>query len=202
MNSQKPFPKMLILTVAAMLILGALATVVVSQANRSRAQIPVWGEVSDFEFTASYNGQPFGLEQMKGKINIVDFIFTNCRSICPLMAENMVDLYDLYSGSDLVQFISITVDPERDTLEALNEYGRQHGVTDNRWIFLRAPIEDVVKICEGDFMLAADQLPMGHTSKFILVDQYGQIRSYHDGTEPGHMISLKNNIRQLAKEMQ
>ncbi|MCP4632325.1 MAG: SCO family protein [candidate division Zixibacteria bacterium] len=201
MSYAKSFPKMLILSVAAMLILGALAIVVVDQANRSRSEIPVWGEVSDFEFTAAHNGEPFGLEQMKGKLNVVDFIFTNCKSICPIMAENMVDLYDLYSGSDLVQFVSISVDPVRDTLETLNEYARQQGVNDNRWVFLRASIEDVVKICEGDFMLAADQLPMGHTSKFILVDQFGQIRSYHDGTESGHMVSLKNNIRQLAKEM-
>jgi protein SCO1/2 len=114
------------------------------------------------------------------------------------MAENMGDLYELYKGSDLVQFVSISVDPDRDSLEALRQYAIDHNVTDNRWIFLRAPIEDVVQLCEKQFMLDADELPMGHTTRFILVDQQGRIRSYHEGLESESMTALKNNIRQLA----
>jgi len=201
MDSVKSYPKFLIWAVAALLVLGLIAILVVNQANRSRSRIPVWGQLSDFEFTAAYTGQPFGLDQMKGKLNVVDFIFTSCKSACPIMAVNMAELYDLYKGSDKVQFVSISVDPERDTLEALLEYGRKLGVDDDRWVFLRAPIEQVVELCEKQFMLAADALPMGHTTKFILVDQYGQIRSYHEGLDNDSMTGLKNNIGQLAKEL-
>lgn len=192
---------MLMLAVGAMLILGLIAILVVNRANLSRSQIPIWGQLSDFEFTAAHSGQPFGLEQMKGKLNVVDFIFTNCPSVCPIMAVNMSELYELYRNSDRVQFISISVDPDRDSLEALLEYGRNLGVNDSRWVFLRAPVEQVIEVCEEQFMLAAEALPMGHTTKFILVDQHGQIRSYHEGLENESMLALKNNIRQLAREM-
>ena len=47
-------------------------------------------------------------------------------------------------------------------------------------------------------MLPADDLPMGHTTKFTLVDSEGNIRSYHEGLDRDGMVLLKNNIRQLA----
>ena len=199
MPSNKSYPKLLIYAVTAMLILGTLAILVVNQANRSREQLPVYGKLTDFEFTAAHNEKPFGSIQMIGKINVVDFIFTSCRTACPVMAENMIDLYDYYREFDQVQFVSISVDPARDSLETLRGYAEELGVADNRWVFLHAPIEKVIELCEIQFMLPADELPMGHTTKFILVDQQGQIRSYHEGLDSESMRSLKDNIRQLAK---
>jgi protein SCO1/2 len=199
MTDNRHYPKMLIYAVAAMLILGALAIIIVNRANKSRSEIPIYGTLSNFSFTNANTGQPFGLEQMKGKINVVDFMFTNCRSACPIMVVNMAELYDLYKDFDQVQFVSISVDPERDSLEALRQYAADHDVTDNRWVFLRAPIEDVVQLCEKQFMLGADGLPMGHTTKFILVDQQGRIRGYYEGLDNDSLTPLENSIRQLAR---
>jgi protein SCO1/2 len=200
--SSRGSANILIIILIAMLILATLALVVVNRAAKSRSEIPVLDYLPEFEFTES-NGRPFGLTQMKGKINIVDFIFTSCRTACPIMATNMSELYRFYEGSDLVQFISISVDPERDTFETLRAYAEQLGVTDDRWVFLRAPIDDVVVLSEEGFMLAADRqsLPMGHTTRFILVDRDGRIRSYHEGLDRASVNILKHNIRVLAKEM-
>ena len=85
MSEKKGFPKMLILIVLAMLILGTLAALVVSRANRSRSDIPVLGELRDFKLTASYNGETVGPENFKGKLCVYDFIFTNCMGPCPVM---------------------------------------------------------------------------------------------------------------------
>jgi protein SCO1/2 len=200
MPDRKKYPKMLIYIVAAMLILGTLAILVVNQANISRSRLPVYGTLTDFEFINAATGQPFGLKQMIGKINVVDFIFTNCKTACPVMAENMGDLYALYKGSELVQFVSISVDPARDSLDVLRQYAEEHGVDDDRWVFLWAPLDNVVNLCENQFMLAADELPMGHTTKFILVDRQGRIRSYHEGLEAESMGALEDNIRQLARQ--
>jgi len=103
-----------------------------------------------------------------GKLNVVDFVITRCKSVCPVTMVNMSELYDLYQGSDKVQFISISVDPEYDSLAVLNAFGEKYGVNDNRWIFLRVPVEDVARVCEGDIMFPDENLPGGHTSKFIL----------------------------------
>ncbi|UCC81141.1 MAG: SCO family protein [Candidatus Zixiibacteriota bacterium] len=201
MSPGRSYPKMLILIVIAMLVLGTLAALVVSQANRSRSRIPVLGELTEFELTAAHNGELAGPESLKGKICVYDFIFTSCRGPCPVMAVNMGELYRLYKGSGKIQFASISVDPNRDTLEALNEYAELQRVDDDGWIFLRGPLEKVAEICEEQFMLPAEDLPGGHTTKFILVDHLGRIRSYHDGLSESSMEILQNNIRQLAKEL-
>jgi protein SCO1/2 len=200
MTSKGRYPKALILIVVALVVLAALASSVVHQANKSRSQIPVWGEVPDFEFAAQTN-QPFGLEEMRGKLTVIDFIFTNCQMVCPVLASRFTELYDLYKGSDMVQLVSITVDPERDTPEILQAYAADLGVADSRWVFLRAPLDDVVALCEKGFMLAADDLPGGHTSKLILVDEQGKIRNYYDGMDESHLEFLKTDIRQLASEL-
>jgi protein SCO1/2 len=189
------------LIVIAMLVLGTLAVVVVNQANLSRSRIPVLGELGEFTLMESRGAQPVGPADLKGKICVYDFIFTNCKGPCPVMAVNMGELYRLYKWSEKVQFVSISVDPERDTLGALNEYADLQGVDDDAWIFLRGPIEKVAEICEKQFMLSADDLPGGHTTKFILVDHLGRIRSYRDGLSENSMEILQNNIRQLAKEL-
>ena len=201
MNGKKKYPQMLIWLVTAQIALAALAAFVVHQANISRSYITIWGQLPDFRFTSASDGKPFGLEQMKGKLTVVDFIFTRCKNACPVMTPNFAELYNLYKGSDKVQLVSITVDPEHDSLPVLREFARAHGVTDDRWVFLWAPIEDIVQLCEQGFMLPADDLPMGHTTKFTLVDSEGNIRSYHEGLDRDGMVLLKNNIRQLAGTM-
>ena len=67
MSPGRSYPKMLILIVIAMLVLGTLATLVVTQANRSRSGIPVLGELASFELIASDNSEPVGPESLKGK---------------------------------------------------------------------------------------------------------------------------------------
>ena len=159
MNHSDSYPKMLIWLIAAMIVLAVMALLVVNWASVSRSKIPVWGELPQFTFTAARTGQPFGLEDMKGSLNVVDFIFTRCPGACPIMAGNFSELYQLYQGSGKVRFVSISVDPEHDSLAVLREYARQQGVTDDRWVFLCAPVEQVRQLCEGGFMLAADDLP-------------------------------------------
>jgi len=191
---------MLILVVVATILLAALAALVVDGANRSRSRIPVLGRVPQFEFTA-HDGLPFGREQMMGRLSVVDFIFTSCPGVCPIMASKMSGLYRLYAGSNKVQFVSISVDPERDSIAALQAYAHNQGVTDCRWLFLRAPLEQVVSLSENGFMLAADDLPGGHATAFVLVDHLARIRSYHDGLNDADSTALKGHIRQLAREL-
>lgn len=164
----------------------------------SSQKLPVLGHVPNFEFVES-GGKPFGLEDMKGTINVVDFIFTNCPGACPVMSSKMVRLYQHYKGNDQIRFVSISVDPERDTLETLTQYAADQGVTDDRWVFLRAPIEQVVELSVKGMMLAADNLPMGHSTKFVLIDADGKIRGYYDGLSDASMEELKVSIRELAE---
>lgn len=194
--------KIKIILFSALFVFGSLAlfaSYVINSAEKSREELIEYGSVPNFTFTER-DGSEFGLKDMKGHITIVDFIFTSCEMACPIMSARMSESYRLFEGNDLIKFVSVSVDPEVDTLEALEEYAVKYGVPngEKRWVFLRASIPEVVKLSEKGFMLAADDLPMGHSLKFALVDTKGQIRGYYDSNSSASLNIMKDNIRTLA----
>lgn len=179
-------------------ILATVAFVVIDKANRSRMELPILNEVAQFEFVER-SGEPFGKDQLLGKISVVDFFFTRCVGPCPVMAVQMNRLYEIFSDFDQVQLVSITVDPDVDSLPVLKQYARDLEINDHRWLFVRGEYEVLKPLSEKSFMLAADDLPGGHSTKFVLVDQLGMIRGYYSGTEPESIDLLIMHIKLLAK---
>lgn len=180
-------------------IFSLFALFVVDFAEQSRDEIPIYDQVPPFSFMES-RGEKFELQNLKGKINIVDFFFTTCRGPCPLMSKEMEKLYHYYRSTDKVQFVSISVDPKRDSLSVLKAYAEKHRVTDHRWNFLRGDIEEIKRLSEEGFKLGAD-FPDMHNTNFILVDQNGMIRGYYDPFTDASMKLLKTHIRQIGKTL-
>lgn len=202
MNSRKSMAGIFLLVLVALIILGSLAYWVITEADRSRYQIPVLGKLPGFKFI-DQDGRPFGSGNLHGKITVIDFIFTRCQGPCPIMAGQFSQLYQLYKGSDMVQLASISVDPDYDSVSVLKEYAERQKVADSRWVFLRASIDSVVQFSERGLKIAADResLPGGHSTRFILVDTEGQIRGYYDGLDNAAVEKLKNNINRLIDEI-
>lgn len=180
-------------------ILAVFATLVLRQAESSKNQLPVLGVMPEFSFV-NQDGEPFGSAQMMGKVSVVDFMFTRCQSACPIMAKEMGRLYKAFDGTDDLQFVSISVDPGHDTFAVLKAYAAANGVNDARWQFLHTTVDRVVNLSENGFMLAADQLPMGHSTKFVLVDRQGRIRGYYNALENKPMIAIREQIKTLLEE--
>lgn len=194
-------PVRLLLFGVVVIALAIGAYLVIQQAETSRANLPVLNSLPEFEFVRQ-DGEPFGTEDMFGKISVVDFIFTRCKGPCPIMGGHMLQLYELFKETDDVRFVSITVDPSYDSLVVLKAYADSLGVTDSRWQFLWAPIDSVVWLSEKGFLLAAEDLPGSHTTKWALVDQNANIRGYYSGTDPASIEILKTHIVQLVRDMQ
>jgi cytochrome c oxidase assembly protein subunit 15 len=192
----RPFTRVALNAAAVVLIMAVGAYGVVQQADRSRSDIPFIKEIPEFSFTAM-SGEPFGTEQMKGKLNIVDFFFTSCRGPCPVMAGKMQELYQYFEHSDQVQIVSVTVDPETDSLDVLRAYAKGLGVTDDRWKFIRGSAEGTSRLAEEGFLLSGD-LPGMHSTKFILVDQDGWIRGYYSHDSDASLRLLKQHVVDLA----
>ncbi len=191
--------KYLIIGSAVLLVILIGALLVIQQANKTRGDLPVLYAVPEFTFTER-SGQPFGLDDLKGKISVVDFIFTNCKGPCPMMAVSLGRFYDAFAKTNKVQFVSVSVDPERDSLEVLREYAEAQGVDDNRWVFLRAPKDSVVQLYEQGFKLGGE-LPYDHATKFVLVDHEGRIRGYYDFDDKISLAHLRTHIVELLKQM-
>ncbi len=192
--------KWIIISVGIAISLGILAMLVLVQAEHSKADIPVLGQLSDFTLTER-SGESFTRDNLIGKLTVVDFIFTSCQGPCPIMGTTMAELYQQFEGTSRIQFLSISVDPERDSLETLREYATSLGVTDNRWLFTRGPLDSITQLCEGQFMLAAENLPGGHTTKFILVDDQAQIRRYYTSLDEKSIRALKRDLKLLVDKI-
>lgn len=187
-----------IIAVLVIILFGA-AMMVIEKATVSKKEVPILGEIQPFEFV-NQDGQPFGLNELKGKISVVDFFFTSCHGPCPIMSDFMAHLYRTYESHPEIQFVSISVDPEVDSLSVLKAYAGERKVSDSRWNFLWAEMDSVKNLSENSFMLAADDLPGYHSIKFVLLDKNANIRGYYNGTEALSIEHLKEDIKALAGE--
>ena len=123
------------------LLMGIGASWVINTANESH-DIPIIKKVPNFNFI-NQNGEFFSDNHLKGKITVLDFFFTNCPGPCPIMTYNMKSLYDDFSNSEEVQFVSITVDPKNDNIEVLKNYAKINGITDERWQLLTSDLSNI-----------------------------------------------------------
>lgn len=132
-------------------------------------------------------GKPLNLDALKGNVTVYDFIFTSCTGTCPIMTNNMRALTPKVDEDAPVRFVSISVDPARDTPPVLAEYARRVR-NDPRWTFLTGERQAILDLSVKGFKLAAgDPMPGGepllHSSKFAVADKQGVIRAYYDATD-------------------
>nr|MBI1231298.1 SCO family protein [Cytophagales bacterium] len=142
--------------------------------------------IPSFSFYAQ-DSSKVGTQEMMGKITIVDFFFTSCPSICPVMSTEMERVQDAFRDEGDVQIFSISLDPEYDTPAVLAEYASIHGADPKKWYFLNGPREQTYSLARCGFVLPAvdggrNPDDFVHSDKFVLVDGDGRIRGYYSGT--------------------
>jgi protein SCO1/2 len=191
--------KGLLFGIFVVFFLALLALGVIELSNISRSQITVIKEVPQFKFVER-SGSSFGKNDMLGKLNIVNFFFTSCQGPCPFMNSKVAELYEKYSTTDLVRFVSISVDPDRDSLTVLQRYARRFGAVDDRWLFLRGEIDRVQELTEKGFLLAGE-LPNFHSTKLVLVDQAGFIRGYYNCYDQDSLNLLSIHVREILRDL-
>jgi protein SCO1/2 len=161
-------------------------------------------DVPPFSLT-SQRRTPFGLADLRGKVSVVNFVFTSCRDVCPLLSAHMQDVASHYAGADDVQFVSISVDPQTDTPDVLAAYAARFG-GDPRWQFLTGDAAAVRAVVVDGFKMALERVAPAsgggvaegaerpsapgpqsilHGERFVIVDREGRIRAFPDPKEPG-----------------
>ena len=84
-------------------------------------------------------GRAVSLQDLRGKVVVLHFIYTSCPDVCPLHAERIAEIQEMVNRTpmrELVQFVTITTDPQRDTPEVMRQYGSAHGLDPVNWVFL------------------------------------------------------------------
>lgn len=148
------------------------------------------GELGDFP-CVERSGRATNTSELRGKFAVVDFVFTNCGGTCPLLTERMAELQLALKGKDDVRLASFSVDPERDTLPALNEYADRYGADKDRWLFLRCERPVVAEIAYDRVKLvkSRDELIL-HSDKFALLDREGRVRAYYSPLSDIHWVEM------------
>ena len=191
--------KKLVIAFLFIFMLGSFGFYVIDKATKSRIDnISIIGQVPSFSLT-NFDGSVITDQQLNDKISIVSFIFTQCEGACPIMSENMSVLQQRFSASDDVQFLSITTDPDYDTLDILEKFSSNYSNNDN-WFFLRGNLIEIIELSEKGFYLSAALLPGGHSTRFVLVDKELNIRKYYEGTIESNIFELQSDIVTLLNQ--
>ena len=87
----------------------------------------------------------FYSDVLKGRVVLISFIFTNCEFACPMQAQKLKQARAAMVPAikDEVWFVTLSVDPERDTPEAMKKFAERQGVDESRWIFLTGTKENM-----------------------------------------------------------
>ncbi|MEH6682462.1 MAG: SCO family protein [Sediminicola sp.] len=121
----------------------------------------------------------------RGKVYVVEFFFTTCPSICPIMNKNLVEIQDHFNQFDNFGVASFTINPQNDTPSVLKEYAEKYGITNMDWHLLTGDPEKIYDLANNGFNIFAAQRPNApggfeHSGMFALVDKQGYIRSRVD----------------------
>jgi len=165
-----------------------------------------YGSVPDFSLTER-DGSNMNLGQLRGKVWVADFMYTSCTDTCPLQTAMMAKLQEEFAGKPNLQLVSFSVDPERDTPEALTAYAARYRADAKRWYFLTGQRDRILRLVQEGFHLAVAALPDGnepsgtipHSPRFVLIDKQARIRGYYDSRELEAFVRLKNDIETLTK---
>lgn len=202
-----------IFLIAFFIILSAVFVTYYYKNSRKPDTIPVIASntghhVQDFKFV-NQEGDTVTNEDVAGKIYVVEYFFTTCKGICPRMNENMSKVYEAFKGNDDVMILSHTVDPKKDTVEAMKEYSLRFAADPDQWLFLTGDKQDLYDVARYSYLISATddtsnvdiESDFIHTDRFVLVDRDGYLRGkFYIGTDPGEVNQLIGDIKQLLKE--
>ena len=172
--------------------------------------LPVLGQLPEFSLVER-GGEKIELADLRGKVWVANFVFTNCTGPCPLLSAQMQSLQGPTVGLPNVRLVSISVDPDRDTPEALSAYADRFGADPDRWMFLTGHRHAVYGLIREGFKLGVQAAggehrehseagQILHSLRFALVDTRGRLRRYYDGTDPQLGDRLLPDVKRLAEE--
>jgi protein SCO1/2 len=175
-------------------------------ANNSGPSLPVVKPAPDFELR-DWDGLPVDSGKNKGKVVLLEFMFTSCPDICPLTTYRMAQLQETLKQRELfgtrVQFVSVTFDPERDTPEVLKAYASRMKMDTAGWDVLRGDVGQAERIA-SQYDVTVQDLGEGqfvHTvTSLQLIDADQRIRKVYPMGDDLNKDEVLADIESLLEE--
>ena len=160
--------------------------------------------ILDFNLV-NHLGDTVTLADVQGQILVVDFFFTRCATICPLMTKNLQRIHDRLGPDAPVQLMSHSVTPVADSVSVLAAYADKHGADPDLWWFLTGEKSEIYTLARKSYFSCLDEGDGGfqdfvHTENIVLVDDQGRLRGFYDGTDSKAMSQLFSDLGFLLEK--
>jgi protein SCO1 len=153
-NADRSLRSRLWLPAVALMLVVAAALGVWTWRSRVSQPIETYGSVPDFSLTER-SGRTVTRSDLVGKVSVVDFFYTRCPDTCPLQSAHLARLQTELAHVPDVLLVSITVDPDHDTLGVLTAYAARFNADPRRWLFVTGPRDAIYRLAVDGFHLAA-----------------------------------------------
>lgn len=173
----------------------------------------IFHRIADIVLTNQLGAQVLLNNDLKGKILVINFIYTSCPSVCLKLTSNIKLLQRAFRKdpkkklkmNDEAQLISITVDPERDSFQALRKYADRFNVDHDHWYFLTGDKDAIYNFARNELAVSVQPEEQGakdfiHTQKVVVVDKDRYIRGYYDGLDSAALEKCAYDISLLSME--
>ncbi len=164
---------------------------VVLPAHRKKPAKP-WHELEFVE----RSGRRMKLGDLKGRVWIGSFFFASCPGFCAKMNQAVASLQQELASQD-VTFVSITVDPERDTPEALQRYANEYKADAERWLFLSGDLRYAEAVGDAFRVVVVAR---DHSDRLILVDRDLKVQGTYHSLEGADLKRLKRDLKKLLAQ--
>lgn len=160
--------------------------------------------IAAFTFT-DQDGNVITEQTYAGKIYVADFIFLSCPTICPAMNRQMLCVYKAYENDDRILFLSHSIDPARDSVNALRAYASRLGVASSKWHFVTGRADSIYALAKNSYFTetypdTADPKSFIHSGGLLLIDKNRRIRGVYEGTDSSETTRLIGDIKILLKQ--
>jgi protein SCO1/2 len=164
----------------------------------------IWHKVKNISFTNQL-GQKVSLDDLHGKIIVLDFFFTHCPTICPGLARSMKKLQQSFEKNpEIVQFLSISIDPEHDSVHQLRQFADKLNINHDTWWFLTGDKKETYNFALNEIKASIADTNVDtafiHTENFFLLDTNRIVRGWYNGFDTVKLSQLASDIPTLMLE--
>lgn len=172
--------------------------------NGKKSTDTVWHKVKNIHFQNQL-GQHVSLDDLRGKVIVLDFFFSRCPSICPGLARNMKKVQHAFGKNpEIVQFLSISIDPEHDSVPVLRKYADKFGADHDGWWFLTGNKEEIYDFALKEIKASIADTNVDsafiHTENFFLLDSNRVVRGWYNGFDTTQLAQLVRDVPTLMLE--
>jgi protein SCO1 len=190
----------------SILVIGFYVVLTLVIPGFGRSRLPPISEVQPFSFT-NQDGEIYTEKNVAGKVYAVNYFFTTCTSICPIINTQLKRAYEHFKNTPGFLILSHTSDPQHDSPAVLKRYAERWGVSTSKWIFLTGSKDSLYKQARFSYKIDDPKNNLRnpeddflHTQFVALVDKEGKVVKIYDGRKKEEVDELIKDAEGLLKD--